>query len=85
MKDRTVAPFWALYSALPLEIQTLASRCFELLKENQTHPSLHFKKAGDSWSARVGWHYRALAQQDDGVYYWYWIGWHSEYDKKLND
>jgi hypothetical protein len=85
LRHRTVAPFWALYAALPLEIQTLANRCFETLKVDQSHPSLHSKKVGDSWSVRVGLHYRALAQQADGIYYWYWIGSHSEYDKKLND
>jgi hypothetical protein len=53
--------FWRSYRALPKDIQQLADRCYELLKSNPTHRSLHFKKIGQYWSARVGLHYRALA------------------------
>jgi hypothetical protein len=36
-----------------------------LLKENPRHPSLHLKKVGRFWSARVGSRYRALAVEVD--------------------
>jgi hypothetical protein len=73
--------FWALYRCLPAETRTLADRAFALLKADPNHPSLHFKKIGDLWSARVGLHYRALGTDvEDGVL-WFWIGSHAEYDR----
>lgn len=47
-----------------LPVQKVAGHNFDLLKENPTHPSLHFKKVGKLWSVRVGPHYRALAVED---------------------
>jgi hypothetical protein len=75
--------FWKLYEALPREIQELADKSFALLKVNPRHPSLHFRKVGDVWSARVGLHYRALATEGDDGLQWFWIGTHAEYDKLL--
>jgi len=46
---------------LPQEVRQLADRNYELLKADPSHRSLHFKKVGQFWSARVGLHYRALA------------------------
>lgn len=78
---RALESFWEAYLALPKEIQALADKNFTLLKDNSSHPSLHFKKVGESWSARVGRDYRALAIEEDGIFYWYWIGSHSHYDR----
>ncbi|MFK5913164.1 MAG: hypothetical protein QM484_02225 [Woeseiaceae bacterium] len=50
----------------PLNIQKLADKNFEILKNNSKHPSLHFKKVGNFWSARVGLSYRALAVSVEG-------------------
>src|SRR6185436_6204778 len=48
--------------------QELARKNFELLKQDPTHPSLHFKKVGDFVSARVGISYRALGVNvSDGI------------------
>jgi len=58
---KTTSRFWQCYDNLPQQIQELASKNFELLKENPRHPSLHFKKISKFWSARVGLYYRALA------------------------
>jgi mRNA-degrading endonuclease RelE of RelBE toxin-antitoxin system len=52
--------FWNCYKKLPKEIQRLADKNFELLKSNQEHPSLHFKKADNYCSVRIGRKYRAL-------------------------
>jgi hypothetical protein len=73
--------FWALYDALPEHVRTLADKNFELLKSDPRHPSLHFKKIGAVWSARVGSHHRALAVEVDGTMNWFWIGTHADYDK----
>ena len=73
--------FWTCYRALPLDVQKLADRAFTQLKANPNHPSLHFKKANEFWSARVGLHYRALGfEVNDGIL-WFWIGTHAEYDR----
>jgi hypothetical protein len=61
----------------------LADRCYEFLKQDLRHPSLHLKKVGRLWSARVGLHYRALAVEDGNDLVWYWIGSHAEYDQLL--
>ena len=76
--------FWECYRALPNSIQNLADKNFNLLKENPKHPSLHFKKVGRFWSARVGLAYRALAVESNKDIIWFWIGNHSEYDKLVS-
>jgi hypothetical protein len=73
--------FWRLYDALPPEVRQLADKSFDLLKHDPRHPSLHFKKVGRFWSARVGAHYRALAVQDGDDLIWFWIGDHASYDR----
>lgn len=83
MKHYASPAFWALYEGLPGEIRQLADKNFHLLKTDARHPSLHFKKLGGHWSARVGAHYRALAVEVEGGMYWFWIGTHAEYDKLL--
>jgi hypothetical protein len=66
---------------LPEDVRSLADKSFELLKADSRHPSLHFKRIGPVWSARVGAHYRTLGHDVDGGIQWFWIGTHSEYDK----
>jgi hypothetical protein len=68
---------------LPSEVRALADRSYALLKVDPRHASLHFKKIGTLWSARVGLHYRALATEVDGDLVWFWIGSHAEYDTVL--
>jgi len=77
------ARFWQTYEALPPEVQRLADENFALLKRDPSHPSLHFKKVGRFWSARVGRHYRAVAAQDGANMIWFWIGRHDEYDRLI--
>lgn len=66
---------------MPTDVRDLADKSFQLLKVDPSHPSLHFKKLGAVWSARVGMHYRAIAVEIDGGFLWVWIGNHGEYDK----
>jgi hypothetical protein len=73
--------FWSCYRALPQEVQELADKSFSLLKSDSRHPSLHFKKVGRFWSARVGLHHRAVAVEAADGLVWFWIGAHAEYDK----
>ena len=72
---------WELYKRLPGSIRELADKNFELIKANPDHPSLHLKKAGKYWSARVGKKYRVLGVSLHEGVLWFWIGTHAEYDK----
>lgn len=72
--------FWQAYDALPDQVRTSADRSFALLKSDPRHPSLHFKKVGRFWSARIGIRYRALAVEIDDGFLWFWIGSHADYD-----
>ncbi len=73
--------FWTAYEALPPNVKKNADRCFELLKSDPRHPSLHFKKIGKYWSIRPSGNYRALAVEVDEGLLWFWIGSHADYDR----
>ena len=81
MNHHTTPRFWACYRDLPTEVQSLADKAFELAKENPKHPSIHLKKVGRFWSARVGLHHRAVAVEASDAFVWFWIGPHREYEK----
>ncbi|MEK6300635.1 MAG: hypothetical protein AABO41_07935 [Acidobacteriota bacterium] len=84
MRHRASPRFWACYRQLSEDVRRLADKSFALLRENSQHPSLHFKKIGRFWSARVGLHYRALAVEHEADLVWFWIGSHAEYDKLVD-
>ena len=83
MNHFAVASFWAAYEALPPDIRRLADRCFELLKADPGHPSLHLKKVGRFRSVRIGLRYRALAVEASDGLVWFWIGSHADYDRLI--
>jgi hypothetical protein len=83
LNHRAHPDFWKAYEALPAAVQKSADRSFLLLKENSGHPSLHFKKVGRFWSARVGLDYRAVAVESDDGFVWIWIGPHRPYDRLI--
>ncbi|ACB53290.1 hypothetical protein cce_3942 [Crocosphaera subtropica ATCC 51142] len=62
----TTRRFWQCYSALPKEVQKTADQCYNLLKIDPSHPSLHLKKVGKYWSVRAGRNYRALGIEVKG-------------------
>lgn len=80
---KTTSRFWRLFQQLPDTVQRIARQNFELLKVNPRHRSLHFKKVGKYWSARVGQDYRVLAIKDGSDYTWVWIGKHDEYERLI--
>jgi hypothetical protein len=81
LKHYASSRYWATYEALATNVRVLADKSFALLKNDPTHPSLHFKRIGHLWSVRVGDRYRALGTDvEDGIM-WFWIGTHAEYDK----
>jgi hypothetical protein len=69
--------FWRAYERLPAAVRALADKNFALLRQDQSHPSLRFKRIGKYWSVRVGIRYRALAVEMDGNLVWFWIGSHA--------
>jgi hypothetical protein len=75
--------FWQGYDRLPQNVRLLADKNFTLLKGNPRHPSLHFKKIGRFWSARVGIGHRALAVELADGMLWFWIGSHADYNAQI--
>ena len=75
--------FWYHYRRLRTEIQDFADKNFQLLQHDPHHPSLRFKKVGGFWSARVGLHFRALANERAEGLVRFWIGDHNEYERLL--
>jgi hypothetical protein len=78
---RTTDRFWQRYWSLPKDVQALADKNFQLLKDNPRHPSLQLKRVEGYWSARVGLAHRVLAVEDGDDRIWVWIGSHDEYEK----
>jgi len=77
---RATSRFWSCLDKLPASIQKTARKNYELLKTDIKHPSLHFKKVGSFWSARVGIHYHAIAVEDENNFIWVSVDTHEEYD-----
>jgi hypothetical protein len=85
LKHFAAPSFWETYQQLPVNARKLADQCYEILKSNPRHPSLHFKKTGKYSSVRVGLHYRALAVQVSEGLLWFWIGTHDEYQRMIKE
>jgi len=84
VRHRASPKFWQFYNALSSEIQKLADANYQLLKQDSSHPSLHFKKVGKFWSVRAGIHHRALAVEEGTDVVWFWIGRHDEYERLID-
>jgi hypothetical protein len=80
---RTTSRFWKCYEALPEEVRKTADDCYELLKADSSHPSLHLKRVGKYWSVRAGIAHRALGVEIAAGILWFWIGTHAEYDRLI--
>jgi hypothetical protein len=83
LKHQTAASFWALYSELSPNARRLADKQFRILEANSTHPSLHFKRVGKYWSARVDQDHRAVALKVETGFMWFWIGTHADYERLI--
>ena len=82
---RTTEQFRQRYGKLPQNVRDRAENAFARLREDSKHPSLHFKKVGKFWSARVDIAHRALAVADDDDFIWVWIGSHDEYERIIRE
>lgn len=84
MKSFTTSDFWRFYAALSPQVKEQAKKAYQLWINDQSHPSLHFKKVGDAlWSVRISGSCRALALKKGEDYYWIWIGSHDDYEALL--
>jgi len=73
-----------MFADLPKEVQMRAQKAYRLWRENPRHPSLHFKKVGKVWSARVDDNFRVLAKIAENTVYWFWIGPPVEYERLIS-
>jgi hypothetical protein len=86
MKSLAEKAFWDCFEKLPAEVQALARDAFDLWSRDPRHPSLQFKlvqRSKSVYSVRVGLHWRALGRLHGDAVYWYWIGTHADYDRKI--
>jgi hypothetical protein len=83
MISSTTRSFRSRFQSLPLEVRSLARKNFKLWLRDPSHPSLHFKRVGEFWSARVGSSHRALAVWSGDKIEWFWIGSHDEYERLI--
>lgn len=58
-----------------------------MLQKDPSYPGVHFHQVSRGkdtlYSVYVGIHYRALAWEQNGELYWFWIGPHTVYDAIL--
>jgi len=83
VNSRATSAFWAHYHSLPPDIRRLADKAYRNWRDNHWHPSLHFKKVGNFWVARVSHDYRALGVESAGTLVWFWIGPHKDYERLI--
>jgi mRNA-degrading endonuclease RelE of RelBE toxin-antitoxin system len=86
VKSHINAEFRKTFDALPTNIQQAARSAYRRFRENPQHPGLQFKRVVDDtpiYSVRIGLHYRALGVLQGDDITWFWIGPHSEYDRRI--
>jgi len=83
MKSSTSATFRKCFAALTPEVQRQARKQFRLWLADHWHPSLHFKRVGPYWSARVDRDHRALGIEHEGRIVWFYIGRHDGYERRI--
>jgi hypothetical protein len=85
MNSATTDRFRRAYADLPQSIQRKARKAYRLWQRDCAHPSLHFKKTGKVWSARVDDNYRVLGDLRGATVYWLWIGAHDGYLRLISE
>ena len=87
MISHTTKRFRKLYSNLPNEIKKLSKKSFSQFDKDPHHPGLNFKKVHSKrqiYAVRISRNYRSLGILKDNDIIWFWIGSHTDYEKKLN-
>ena len=86
MNVRTTRRFRELFASLAPHVKRQAREAYRIFQANPGHPGLQFKKVHaepPTYSARVGISYRALGVLDGDTVIWFWIGTHTDYDKRV--
>jgi len=83
MNSRTTRSFREAFEALPPDAKERAKETYRLWRDNPRLPGLRFKRVGENVSVRIGRQYRALGLLQGDTVYWYWIGKHDEYDRRI--
>lgn len=86
MRPVTTQRFRKAFENLPKEIQERAWKPYNLWKQDNYRPSLHFKQIHHEqpiYSVRVGLSYRALGIKKEETMIWFWIGSHEDYNKLI--
>jgi hypothetical protein len=83
MNSRTTHGFREAFRALPADVRQRARRAYRLWRDDPDLPGLRFKRVGNDVSIRIGHDYRALGILEGDTVYWYWIGRHDEYDRRV--
>jgi len=83
MNSRTTHGFREAFRALPADVRQRARRAYRLWRDDPDLPGLRFKRVGNDVSIRIGGDYRALSILEGDTVYWYWIGRHDEYDRRV--
>jgi hypothetical protein len=81
MNSYVTPSFIKAFRALPTDIQQRARQAYREWRENPA--ARHFKCVGDDVSVRIDRNYRALGIIQSDTVYWYWIGKHDDYDRRL--
>jgi mRNA-degrading endonuclease RelE of RelBE toxin-antitoxin system len=87
LKSVTTNRFRKAFARLPKDIQQKARQTYQLWKQNNNYPGLHFKQVNNSspvYSVRIGLSYRALGVKQDDAIIWFWIGSHEDYNNLLS-
>jgi hypothetical protein len=86
VKSVATRNFWKLYLELPQSVRREAQEAFRVFCDNPAHPGLSLERLRcdpESWSVRITRDYRAVGTKEGDVMNWYWIGSHSQFDKKF--
>ena len=79
--DEVVFREW--FAALAPKIRRQARKQFRLWLADAWHPSLHFKRVGPYWSARVDRDHGAPEIESNGRIVWFFIGRHDGYERRI--
>ena len=80
--------FRSFYKKLPPSVQKQTTKALSNFSEDQHYKSLHFKcvnRGHARYSIRINDNYRALSYKQDGKFYWYWVGHHDMYIRKIGE
>ena len=83
MKSSVTRDFRERFARLPPDVRGRALKQFVLWQRDHGHPSLHFKRVGRFWSARVDRDYRVLGLERDGTIHWFYIGPHDGCEERI--